>query len=236
MPASQVLQQLYSLDTSSPDFSRLLYGLIRQDEEEKYSSNLKGLELARLMDLLDEVRALLLAFHPVTKQTPQALSAIPTTDDVSRQCLYKLQAICGYHMALPSSYTVSGEITRVGDRPIALGGFADVWEGTHGDRKVCVKSFRVSLNDDQTLKKVRIWHRHVIFVSTQEQLAAVVLQRGRYMEKVETPKCRSFHRRYKRTFTNFVGVDAEWNSDELRREKSRRESDRPGGSSPRSHT
>jgi len=166
MSASQVLQRLYSLDTSSPDFSRLLYGLIRQDEGETYSFSLEGSELARLVDLLDEVRTLLLAFHPVTKQNLQALSAIPTTDDLSRQCLYKLQAICGCHMTLPSSYTVPGEITRVGDRPIALGGFADVWEGTHGDRKVCVKLLRVSLNDDQTLKKVRIWHWNIIFVST----------------------------------------------------------------------
>jgi len=56
------------------------------------------------------------------------------------------------------------------------------------------------------------------------------------MEKVETSKCRPFHRCYKRTFTNSVGVDAKRNSDELRREKSRRESDRPGGSLPRSCT
>lgn len=69
MSASQLLQHLYSIDTSSPDFSRLLYGLIRQDEEEKYSSSLNGSELARLVDFLDDVCTLPLAFRSVTKQT-----------------------------------------------------------------------------------------------------------------------------------------------------------------------
>lgn len=166
MSASQLLQHLYSTNASSPDFSRLLYGLIRQDEEEGYLYNLEGSKLAQLVDFLDGVRTLPLAFRSLTKQTLQALSVIPTTDDVSLQCLHKLQAICGHHMILPSSYTISGEITRVGDRPIALGGFADVWEGTYDGKKVCAKWLRVSLNDDKALNKVRIWHPHVFFGST----------------------------------------------------------------------
>ena len=166
MSASRLLQNLYSINTSSPDFPRLLYGLIRQDEEEKYLSSLKGDELTRLVNFLDEVCTLPLASRSVTKQILQALSVIPTTDDVSLQCLHKLQAICGHNMTLPSSYTISGEIARVGDRPVALGGFADVWEGTRNGKKVCVKWLRVSLNDDETLNKVRIQHRHVFFGST----------------------------------------------------------------------
>jgi len=67
MSASQLLQHLYSIDTSSPDFSRLLYGLIRQDEEEKYLSSLKGPELAKLVDFLDDVRALPLTFWSVNE-------------------------------------------------------------------------------------------------------------------------------------------------------------------------
>ena len=164
MSASQLLQHLYSINTSSPDFSRLLYGLIRQDEEEMYLSSLSGPELARLVDFLDDVCSLLSPLRSITKRTLQALSAIPTTDDVSLQCLNKLQAICGHHMILPSSYTISGEIARVGNCPIALGGFADVWEGTYGGKKVCVKWLRVSLNDDKALDKVRIWHWHVFLI------------------------------------------------------------------------
>ena len=68
MSASQLLPHLCSIDNSSPDFSRLLYSLIRQDEVEKYSSSLSGPELARLVDLLDNVCALPLAFRSITRQ------------------------------------------------------------------------------------------------------------------------------------------------------------------------
>ena len=57
MSTSKVLQYLYSLDPSSPDFSRCLYCLIRKDEEEKYLSTLQGSELTRLIDFLDNVRS-----------------------------------------------------------------------------------------------------------------------------------------------------------------------------------
>jgi len=62
MSTPQVLQHLYSLDTSSSDFLRALHGLIRHDKDEQYSSSLEGAELARLVDFLDDVRPLLLAF------------------------------------------------------------------------------------------------------------------------------------------------------------------------------
>jgi hypothetical protein len=55
MATSQVLNHLYSLDTSSPEFSRHLYRLIQNDEEEEYLSTLQGPELLRLVDFLDAV-------------------------------------------------------------------------------------------------------------------------------------------------------------------------------------
>jgi len=155
MSASRVLQRLYSLDTSSPDISRLICDLIRHDEEEKYLSSLQGSELAQLIDFLDEVRTPLPASHLVTNQILQTLSATATADDVSRRCLRKLQVICSGSMTLPSSYTISGDLTRIGDGPAAFGGFADVWKGTHCDRKVCIKVLRVTSEDDLILTKVR---------------------------------------------------------------------------------
>ena len=163
MSSSQILQHLYSLDTSSPDISRLIYGLIRHDEEDQYLSRLRGPELTRLVDFLDKVRTFLSAFRLITKQTLQALSAVPTTDDVSRQCLRRLQVICGDNLILPSSYTVAGDLARVGDEPVGFGGFADVWEGTYCARKVCIKVLRAHLSDDDTLKKVRIRTRTPFF-------------------------------------------------------------------------
>jgi len=171
MSTSQILQHLYSLEVSSPEIPRLLDGLIQHDEEEQYLSRLRGSELTRLVDFLDQVRALLSAFRPVTRQTLQALDAIPATNDISRQCLSKLQAICGDSMTLPSSYATTGDLVRVGGHPIAFGSLVDVWEAVHGGRKVCVKVLKVSINDDQTLTKVRIRHRYT-FLSIEEPLSA----------------------------------------------------------------
>ena len=69
-------------------------------------------------------------------------------------------------MILPSSYAVSGQLAMVGDGPIARGAIADVWEGTYHNKKVSVRCLRAPLNDDQTLKMLKvgrfsvpsIWH------------------------------------------------------------------------------
>ena len=165
MSISEDLRNLYTLDTSSPDFSRRLYSLIRHDENEQYLTSLWGSELARLVDFLDEVRAVPLPFHQFTKRTPQALSVIPATDDVARACLRKLQSICSRHAILPSSYIVSGEIFRVGDDPIAFSTIADVWEGIYESKRVSIRCLRVPLADNRLFEEVRIL-RHIFIAST----------------------------------------------------------------------
>jgi len=40
------------------------------------------------------------------------------------------------------------------------------------------------------------------------------------MEKVKTPECRFFHRRYNKAFAIHFGIHAERDSDEVRREES----------------
>ena len=67
MSTSRILQRLYSLDTSSPDFLRNLYCLIQYDENEQYLTSLQGSELARLVDFLDKVHIISPAFHQFTK-------------------------------------------------------------------------------------------------------------------------------------------------------------------------
>ena len=59
----RILKRLYSLDGSSPNFLRLLHSLIQYDEEERYLTNLKELELTRLLDFLDKVRAVPSTLH-----------------------------------------------------------------------------------------------------------------------------------------------------------------------------
>ena len=163
MSAIWNLHCLYSLDPSSPSFLRRLYSLFRYDEEEQYLFSLQGSELTRLLDFLDRVCTLLSAFCLAKKQALQTLGAIPPNDDISIQCLRKLQAICGHHAALPSSYFASGEIARTGDHPIVPGSISDVWEGTCRNKSVYIEHLKVSLNDDQARRKVRVRHGRPLF-------------------------------------------------------------------------
>ena len=155
MSTPWILHHLYSLDPSSLDFSRRLRSLIQYDEREQYLTNLRGPQLARLVDFLDEVRAFPSAFFPVTKRILQALGAITADDDLSQRCLHKLQVICSHHVILPSPCIASGQTSRVGDGPTALDAIAKVWEGTYRNKKVLIRRLRAPLSDDQTLKKVR---------------------------------------------------------------------------------
>ena len=56
----------------------------------------------------------------------------------------------------------------------------------------------------------------------------VVFQRGRHLEKAKTSEHRPFHRRYNKPFASCLGVDAEWNSDGIHREKSGHGSNQSG--------
>ncbi|KAF9785470.1 kinase-like domain-containing protein [Thelephora terrestris] len=136
MSTSQVLQRLYSLDIYSPDVPRCLYCLFRSDDEEQYLTTLRGSELTRLVDFLDEI-----------------LDVIPNTDDIFRRCLHKLRTLCGHNAILPSSYTISGSLSRVGDDPVGGGGFSDVWKGIHNGRKVCIKDPRFHVQNREAVKK-----------------------------------------------------------------------------------
>ena len=157
MSTPWILYRLYTLNTSSADFLRYFHSLILRDDVEEYLTSLQGPELARLVDFLDKVRTLPSALCPISKQALQTLSARSAHDDISRQCLRKLQAICAHRATLPHSCIVSNnQVARVGDHTIALGGYADMWEGTYRRRRVSVKCLKAPLNDDPTLKKVCI--------------------------------------------------------------------------------
>jgi hypothetical protein len=132
--------------------------LFRNDDEEQYLSTLQGSELTRLVDFLDEVRSSLSVSFQLTEHISQILDVTPNTDDVFRRCLHKLRTICGHHAVLPSSYTISGDLSRLGDDPVDLGGFSDVWKGSHNGSNVCIKSLRLSEQVREAVEKVGIWY------------------------------------------------------------------------------
>ena len=209
MSTRRTLHRLYTLDPSSPGFLHHLHALIRQDKAEQYLTSLQGSELARLVDFLDQVRTLpsSSAFPTVTKRALQTFSDISADDDAPRQCLRKLQAVCGRHATLPSSCTISADdLTRVGDHPTALGGITDVWEGTHRGKRVFIKALKAPLDDDQTIRKV-CTRCGTSLSPLLKNTCIVILQRGRYLEKVEAPEHRPFRWRHNKPFANHLGMD-----------------------------
>jgi len=183
-----VLHRLYSLNPSSPDFLPNLRSLIRHDEQEQYLTSLQGPQLARLVDFLDQVCALHLAFRPLMKRIVQTLSTVSADDDLSRQCLHRLQAVCAHHAILPSSSVISRGIARVDRGQTALGGIAEVWEGTYRGERVSIRSLKIPPTDDQTIKKVCTRCDTSLSHLLKKIVGLVViLQRGRHLEKVEAP-------------------------------------------------
>ena len=57
--------------------------------------------------------------------------------------MYVISKLCKTHIILPSSCVILGEIARVGDDPLFMGGFADVYRGQLGVQKVAMKVLRM---------------------------------------------------------------------------------------------
>lgn len=154
MTTPRILNHLYSLKTIPPDFPRYLDWLIQSDQEENYLSTLQNPELTQLVNFLDRVRPLPSASFQLMKQSLQSLKVIPTSDDASRRCLHKLQTICSSRKILPSSYLITSGLSKIGDLPVASGGFGDVWKGTYGSVVVAIKCPRITLTDRDHVEKV----------------------------------------------------------------------------------
>ena len=154
------------------------------------------------------------------------------TEDVSRRCLHKLQAICSHSGILPSSHIISGGLVKVGDYPVASTNLSDVWEGTHGSTRVCIKYPRITIRDRQDIEKVKNRYSHTVSYLLKYTCRCIgVLQGSGRMEKVEASEYRSVYRRHTRSFAICVRVDAEWRLNGVPQQKPRRKSHSFGESS-----
>lgn len=75
------------------------------------------------------------------------------TDALFRRCLRRLRQVCSQHNILPSSHTISDGLRTTSEHAVAYGGFADVWEGTLGSDKVCIKMLRIYNGNTNTQKR-----------------------------------------------------------------------------------
>ena len=71
--------------------------------------------------------------------------------------------LCGETGLLPTSHVIAESSIKTTERPVASGGFCDMWKGIHNDERVAIKSIRVHKHDDiKRAAKVADYH-HKIF-------------------------------------------------------------------------
>jgi len=103
MSTPWLLHRLYALDTSSLDFLRSLYPLIRHDEKEQYLISLQGPELTRLVvswtKYVPSLR--LFNFHQFMKY-----STGPQCHPYNRQCGTKMSTRAASKLRSPRDPTI----------------------------------------------------------------------------------------------------------------------------------
>ena len=89
---------------------------------------------------------------------------------------------------------MSDGLRKTGDNPVAYGGFADVWEGSLGGEKVCVKVLRVydaNANNQKETMAVRDVREPLVCSNVTDTFQAF-LWRSRCLEETATCKCCTF--------------------------------------------
>jgi len=101
-----------------------------------------------------------------------------------------LRKMCREHKSLPSSYTITDELERIGDLPSGSGGNADVWSGLYQGSKVAIKVLRVySRVDLAGMEKVRLSAPFFVpNLSSADEGGIELLSRSGSMEATQTPE------------------------------------------------
>ena len=85
------------------------------------------------------------SFYPMSPP-PQLEVKSPSTLDPDDASLTQRYALVAQDLlsSLPFPYRFLSpeDIELIDDRPVAAGGFADIWKATHGGRRVMLKSYR----------------------------------------------------------------------------------------------
>jgi len=81
-------------------------------------------------------------------------------------------------------------LKKTGDNPVAFGGFADVWEGTYGGKKVCVKALRiynVAASTNTPNNAVSVCHfRHIVRLTITDVVVSLSTERQLFGSDLDT--------------------------------------------------
>ena len=107
---------------------------------------------------------------------------------------------------LPTLYTLSSDLLARNPDPFASGGYGDVYRGTLGDTKVCIKRVRAYTRDGPE-KAIKVRYRcHCLPCSPSLTKPVDLLQGGGDVETFETPEYRTPTWRHYRSIPAHLGV------------------------------
>ena len=154
-PNSPALQKLHNLDVSSPNFQDQLCNTLYGKEYMDGVQGLEGDDPTWLVNYLDKVR-LRISFTRSIFKPAQTLNVLEPSSVASRKCLRELRSLCGKMRILPTSYTLSSHLLDIHPQPFAAGSSGDVHHGSLDGSAVCIKRFRIFIQDNpEKVLKVR---------------------------------------------------------------------------------
>ena len=121
--------------------------------------------------------------------------------------------MCDHRNVSPSSHIVPEGLEKTSEDPIAFGGFADVWEGSYGGRKVCVKASRIynpnRITNGRNNSTLICDIPNIIVRPIKGDILSGFLRRSGRLEETETSKRCSILGGYNNAFTDRVGMNAQ---------------------------
>ena len=153
LPVSLVLQELHSLDRSSPGFSDQLNNLLCRQDYLSCEKVIGDDDVMWLVNYLDTVCPRSTVPCSPLKQV-QVLSDLDPASQTSRRCLRALRSICGTRRVPPASYILTPNLLEIDRLPLTSGGSCDVYKGTLNGSDVCIKRVRVYVQNEVKATKV----------------------------------------------------------------------------------
>ncbi|KAF9789363.1 kinase-like protein [Thelephora terrestris] len=123
------LKQLSRLSRTTK-FDDQVDTILHGEEYKQWAKRINDADAKKLVEFLDK-----------------ALGDLDHTSPGHRRCMRELSHICGARRILPASHTLPSQDLTISPQPFASGGSGDVYEGTFGRSKVCIKRVRVYSKD-----------------------------------------------------------------------------------------
>jgi hypothetical protein len=149
------LMQFMSINIKSREFPNALAEMLASQEGTNTAMSLQGDDALTLVDVLDQVSRPRIVGIPHLIPA-QALESPNVELDLRRKSVHILRRVCSSEKILPRSCILSDNIVKEGSTALAFRWPADVWNGHHNGKLLCIKAFHACTAENlPKIKQVR---------------------------------------------------------------------------------